>query len=120
MRNKPQKQIIRGIKMKANNYYEEKKALREEMGKNYPKTKEELSFKFLLEFSNFLDGANEDDFGTDYKAYEAAKNSSDQMALINKIVCLEIKKNQGDDVFEEAKNSFINWVVENYFPEFGE
>ena len=100
--------------MNANRFFEAKNALYEELGNAYPTSREELSFSFLLSFANYLPGPDEDDY-EDYCEYEKDKYYSEQWTFISKlseaIIALE---HDGKATW----NKYIDWVVENYFPEF--
>lgn len=102
----------------ANVYFDAKKALYEELGESYPMKKEELTPRFLYWFGSFVDGPNEDDF-EDYHEYEDAKYSSEQWHFFCKLSeCFAIKQFDGEEAFKKAWSDYLDWVVENYFPEF--
>ena len=105
--------------MNANKYLDAKKKLHEKLGDRYPMCKNDLTIKFLLSFADYLDGPKEEDFGDDYKSYEAAKYNSEQWAFIEKMTKATYWKAIDDEKsFAAAWSEFQNWVTENYFPEY--
>ncbi len=102
---------------KSNAYVEVKKALLEELGESYPKSRDEMSEKFLYEFGAYLECPNEEDF-EDYEVYEYYKYHSEQWAYYFRLSQAMEKRSEGEELFKKAWDYFVDWVVETYFPEF--
>ena len=101
--------------MNTKRLYEEKKALREEMGSAYPTCREDLTYEFLFKFGAYVPGVDEDE---DFEKYEESKYASEQWAYFYKlsegIYALQEKAAAGKATCE----NYLQWVVDNYFPEF--
>lgn len=98
-------------------YRKAKKELSEELGSTYPTCREELTFKFLTEFGAYVPGAQEDDY-EDYEEYENAKYSSEQWAYYCILSNVTVASLQSGEIGPALWTSYIDWVVDNYFPEF--
>ena len=104
-------------KKNADKYVEVKKALLEEFGESYHKSKDELSAKFLYEFGAYLECPNEEDF-ENHEVYEYYKYHSEQWAYYLRLSHAMEKRSEGEESFKKAWNYFVDWVVGTYFPEF--
>ena len=96
---------------------ESKQDLMKELGKEYPTYRKELTPGFLLNFAEYLPCPDENEF-EDYREYDKAKYASEKCAFISKMtsaVAALIKDSEsGKAIWEE----YLDWVTENYFPEF--
>ena len=103
--------------MKTNRFAEGKKELQEEFGKAYPTCRKELTAKFLMKFGNYTQGVDEDNF-EDVSEYEDAKYSSEKWDYYCKLSDAVIALNEAGDEGKFAWENYIDWIVDNYFPEF--
>ena len=83
----------------------------------YPKSREDLTPRFLIDFANFIPGPDEDDH-EDYREYEKAKYASEQWVFILKMAPAAAALMEDSDAGKAAWEEFLDWVTENYFPEF--
>ena len=102
---------------KTDAYVEVKKALLEQFGESYPKSKDELTEEFLYEFGAYLECPNEEDF-EDYEVYEYYKYRSEQWAYYLRYSQAMEKRSEGEEPFKKAWGCFVDWVVATYFSEF--
>lgn len=103
--------------MNTNMYYESKQELRKELGKEYPTCRRELSPSILLSLANYIPSPNEDEY-KDYREYDKAKYDSAQWAFISKMSKAMAALKEDGETGKAAWEEFLDWVVENYFPEF--
>lgn len=95
-----------------------KRDLAEDFGESYPKTKEEMTKSFLLQFADYLDAPKEPKRFRSveaYEAYEDAKYSSEMWNFVEKMNEALIAEKYDKDM--KAWGDFLDWVVEIYFPE---
>ncbi len=104
--------------MNANKYLDAKKKLHEELGDQYPMCRESLTVKFLKEFGGYIEGVNEDDYD-DFDAFEEAYYSSERWVYFCKMSEALAEKADGEEAFKLAWDAYLDWVTENYFPEYG-
>lgn len=102
--------------MKATKYVEAKRSLAEKYGEKYPKGRDDLTPRFLIDFGEYVDGPDEEDY-EDFFDYEDAKYSSEQWAYFLKLSEAVITKEDGEEAFKAAWSSYLDWLIENYFPE---
>ncbi len=103
--------------MNADRFIENKKELKEKLGNEYPTCREELTGKFLIRFGEYVPGPNEEDF-EDFSEYENAKYASEQWAYFCKLSEAVIALESDGDAGKAAWEKYLDWVTENYFPEF--
>ena len=102
--------------MNTDRFVDAKEVLRKELGDAYPRCREEILPGFLLEFANYIPGADEEDYD-DFREYERDKYSSEQWAFICKMCEATGTMIKGKMVRKTSWEEYIDWVVDNYFPE---
>ena len=108
---------VNGTNANANKYYKAKAKLRKELGEEYPTNREELTIRFLKIFGGYIKKVNENDF-EDFGEYEEAYYSSERWIYYCKMSEALAEKADGEDAFILSWNAYLDWVTENYFPEF--
>jgi len=103
--------------MNTDRFFEAKQELKKELGNAYPSCREELTPMFLISFANYIPCPNEDDYN-DYNEYEKAKYASEQWAFIWKMTPPSAALIEDREAGKAAWEEFLDWTVENYFPEF--
>ena len=103
--------------MNSDKYFEAKQELQKKLGKEYPTCREEISPRFLISFADYLPSPDEDDY-EDYREYEKEKYASEQWAFIWKMTPATAALMENREAGKAACEEFLNWVEENYFPEF--
>jgi len=105
--------------MDAKRLAEVKEELQKELGNAYPSRREELTYKFLMSFANYIPGPDEDDY-EDYREYEKDKYASEQWAFISKMTPAVAELMKDSEAGKKVWEEFLDWVVEKYFPEFAD
>ena len=98
---------------------EGKRILASKLGKEYPKSRDEITVRFLKEFGCYTESVNEADY-SDFEAYEDAYYSSERWVYYCKISDALVAKEDGEEAFKKAWGACLDWMIENYFPEFEE